>query len=250
MLSKKLSKEELSELKSYVKKQSKKLKQEGSTTAGVPGYLTPAAFTGKEGGDGTEAIDVEDDQYGYSIKAKKTNKNFIKIHEASYKSFKEDSSLSEVQKVNNKILEVNKMLGEISRALDHSTKLKQESSLDNSKYWKRTNEAILRINRRLSEITKKAKKLANIKELAATSIKDKIHQLFKKAGVAVSAKDISYNKIDDEVYEFDVLIGGEPYAIDYDNGTLTYQSLDKDIPLGNINQDQAVIQNIAKLFKQ
>ena len=47
-----------------------------------------------------------------------------------------------------------------------------------------------------------------------------------------------------------MLIGGEPYAIDYDNGTLTYQSLDKDIPLGNINQDQAVIQNIAKLFKQ
>lgn len=250
MIKKALSKEELQELKGYIKKQAKKLRQEGSTTSATPGYLTPAAFTGKEGGDGTEAIDLEDDQYGYSIKAKKTNRNFIKIHEASYQSFKEDPNTTEIQKVNNKILEVNKMLGEISRALDHSLKLKQESALDNSTYWKRTSEAILRINRRLSEVKKKANKLANLKELAEASIKDKLHKLLKKADIGVSLQDIESNKIDDDYYEFDIMIGGEPYAIDYDNGDLIYQGLDDSISLGNIKQEQAVIQNLIKIFKQ
>ena len=65
----KLSKEELKELREYVKK----LREEGSTTAGVPGYQTPAAFTGKEGGDGTDVLDLEDDQYAYSEKPPKNN---------------------------------------------------------------------------------------------------------------------------------------------------------------------------------
>ncbi len=175
----KLSEEEIKELKKYVREQTKKLKAEGSTTAGVPGYQTPAAFTGDEGGDGAKTTDFEQGQFAYSIKAPDKKKHFVKLDEVSYKTFKEDVNSNEVQKVNRKILEVNKMLGEISRALDHSIKLKQESALDNSKYWKRTNEAILKINKRLSEVSKKARKLANLKELAASSIKDKLVEYIK-----------------------------------------------------------------------
>ena len=117
MSSSKITKKELEEIKAYTKKQFTKLRKEGSTTAGVPGYLTPAAFTGKEDGDGTDAIDLEDDQYAYSIKASTKKPHFIKLHEASYKNFKEDANTNEIQKVNNKILEVSKMLREISRSL-------------------------------------------------------------------------------------------------------------------------------------
>jgi len=249
MRNKKLTKEEISELKRYIKEQSKKLKNEGSTTAGVPGYHTPAAFTGNEDGEGAESFDYEDDQFAYSEKAPKTHKHSIKLHEVSYKAFKQDGTVSEIQKVNKKILEVNKMLREISRSLDHSIKLKQESAMDNSIYWKRTNEAILKINQRLAEVGKKARKLANLKELAATSVRDKLVQFFKRAGMSITPQDIEYNQVGTEHYEFDVYLNGEPYAIDYQNGQLTFQDYDQEVVLGSINQEADLIKNITQTFK-
>lgn len=247
--SKKFTKKELEEIRLFIKEQTKKLKKEGSTTAGVPGYQTPAAFSGEEGGDGSSKVDLEQGQFAYSIKAPKKKKNFVKLEEVSYKAFKQDSTANEIQKVNRKILEVNKMLREISRALDHSIKLKTESSLDNSKYWKRTNEAILKINERLSEVSKKARKLANLKELAASSVKDKLVQMLVKAGIQVKPQDVSYNQAGTNHYEFDVMISGEPYGIDYKDGELIYQDYDKEMSLGNMDQEQEVIKNLAKTLK-
>ena len=249
MSKRKLTTEEKQSIREYIKKM-RKLQEEGSTSDGAGAYHTPAAFTGDPKDDGTQTVDIEDPQYGYSIKAKKTNINFVKLDEASYKSFKEDASANEVQKVNRKILEVNKMLREISRALDHSMKLKTESSIDNSRYWKRTNEAILKISQRLAEINKKARNLANLKELAATAVKDKMVQLFNKAGVTIKPEDVDYNQIGTEWYELDVMLNGEPIAIDYKNGEVLYQGYDEEIRLGNFNQEQQLIQNIAKEFKQ
>ena len=248
MSSNKITVEELAEIKKYVKKKIKKLKKEGSTTAGVPGYMTPAAFTGEEGGEGTNSLDLSDDQYAYSEKPSKEKRNFIKIHEASYKEFKTDPNLNEIQKVNRKVLEVSRMLREISRSLDHSLKLKTESSLGDSAYWKRTNEAILKINKRLGEVTKKAKKLANLKELTATSIKSKLVQVFNKAGMHIEPQDVDYHEVGTNHYEFDIMIHGEPHAIDFVNDNLIYQSFDKEIPLGNINQEQSLVQKISQTF--
>ena len=239
-----LTEEEKNEVRSYIKK----LRKEGSTTAGVPGFLTAAAWSGEEGGDGTNAIDVEDEQYSFSIKASEKKPHFVKLDEANYKTFKEDSSLSEVQKVNRKVLEVNRMLREISQALDHSMKLKTESSLDNSRYWKKTNEAILKMKVRIGEVNKKVSQLANLKELAANSVKDKLVQIFNKAGLQVTAQDLDYNQIGSDWYEFDVMMNGEPVAIDYKAGEVIYQDYDEDIRLGNINQEQQLIQNITKEF--
>ena len=241
---KKLTEEEMNDVRNYIKK----LRKEGSTTAGVPGFLTAAAWSGEEGGDGTTAIDVEDEQYAYSIKADEKKPHFVKLHEASYKTFKEDTSLNEVQKVNRKVLEVNRMLREISQALDHSMKLKQESALDNSRYWKKTNEAILKMKARIGEVNKKVSQLANLKELAANSVKDKLVQIFNKAGIQVTAQDLDYNQIGSDWYEFDVMMNGEPVAIDYKAGELIYQDYDEDIRLGNFNQEQQLIQNISKEF--
>ncbi len=243
-----MKKRELEEIKAYTKKQAAKLKEEGSTTAGVPGYLTPNAFVGDEDADGT-TVDMQDDQFAYSIKASKKKPHFIKLHEVSYKAFKEDASMNEVQKVNQRILEVSKMLREISRSLDHSMKLKKESSLDESKYWKRTNEAILKISQRLSEINKKARKLANLKELAASSVKDKLVQIFNKANLNIKAQDIDYNQTGKEQYEFDVMLYGEPYAFDYNNGSLTYQDYDKEVLLGNLNQESEIIKQLTQIFQ-
>lgn len=250
MLNNKLTIQELEEVKLYIKKHTRKLKKEGSTTAGVPGFESPYAFSGEEGGDGTTGIKLSNPQFAYSIKAPKKKKHFIgKLQEVSYKSFKEDTKANEVQKVNGKILEVSRMLREISRYLDHSLKLKQESKLDNTKYWKRTNEAILKISSRIAEVNKKARKLANLKELEASSIKDKIVNLFNKAGLKVQARDVNYNKVGKDQYEIDVLLFGEPQGIDYKDGELLYQDYDREVRLGNINQEAELIKKIIQTFK-
>lgn len=241
----KLTEEEKNEVRSYIKK----LRSEGSTTAGVPGFLTPAAFSGEEGGDGTSAIDLEDDQYSYSIKASEKKPHFVKLHEANYKNFKEDSSLNEVQKVNRKVLEVNRMLREISQALDHSMRLKTESSLDNSRYWKKTNEAILKMKVRIGEVNKKVSQLANLKELAANSVKDKLVQLLNRAGFNMTAQDVDYNQTAADQYEFDVMINGEPVAIDYRKGELIYQDYDEEISLGSMSQEQEVVAKLTQTLK-
>jgi len=245
MSSKKLTLKEIEEVRKYIKK----LRNEGSTSDGAGAFHTPGAFTGDPTDDGTQAVDLEDEQFAYSKKAPKEHPHTIKLHEVSYKSFKTDPTANEVQKVNRKILEVNKMLREISRALDHSIKLKTESAIDNGRYWKRTNEAILKISNRLSEINKKARSLANLKELAATAVKDKLVQIFAKAGLTIKPQDIDYNQLGTEWYEFDVMLDGEPYAIDYRNGELMYQAYDEEIRLGNFNQEQQLVQNITKEFK-
>jgi hypothetical protein len=241
----KLTEEEKNEVRSYIKK----LRKEGRTTAGVPGFLTAAAWSGEEGGDGTTAIDVEDEQYSYSIKASEKKPHFVKLHEANYKNFKEDSSLNEVQKVNRKVLEVNRMLREISQALDHSMRLKTESSLDNSRYWKKTNEAILKMKVRIGEVNKKVSQLANLKELAANSVKDKLVQLLNRAGFNMTAQDVDYNQTAADQYEFDVMINGEPTAIDYRKGELIYQDYDEEISLGNISQEQEVVAKLTQTLK-
>jgi MarR-like DNA-binding transcriptional regulator SgrR of sgrS sRNA len=121
--------------------------------------------------------------------------------------------------------------------------------LDDSKYWKRTNEAILKISKRLTEINKKARKLANLKELAASSVKDKLVQLFNKAGIQITQQDIDYNQIGTDRYEFDIMLNGEPYGIDYNSGELTYQDYDKEVRLGNMNQELELIKTITQTFK-
>lgn len=242
----KLSQQEIAEVRSYIRR----LRKEGSTTASAPGYLTAKAWSGEEGGDGTTAIDLEDPQYGFSIKAPEhPSKDFVKLYETSYKTFKEDNTASEVQKVNRKILEVNRMLREISQALDHSMKLKVESSIDNSRYWKKTNEAILKMKTRLGEVNKKVSKLANLKELAANSVKDRLVQFFNKAGIPIGDQDVDFNQTATDQYEFDIILNGEPVAIDYSRGDFVYQDYEQEVVLGNINREQEVIANLTQIFK-
>ena len=97
---------------------------------------------------------------------------------------------------------------------------------------------------------KKTNKLANIKELAANSVKDKLVRLLSKAGIDVKISDIQHNQIGNEQYEFDIYINGEPHGIDYNNGDLTYHAMDDEIYLGNLKQqDETIIGNIVKALK-
>ena len=241
-----MKRNERRELREFVKAQLKKMRE--NTTASVGSYDTPKAFVGDEDADEPTSFNVKDAQYAYSIKAPKERKNSIKLHEVSYKSFKTDGTRSSVQKVNQNILEVAKKLGEVSRMLNHSIKLKTEQKLSNV-HWKRTNEALVKIHQRIQELTDKANNLYDLREATAQSVKTKLADYFTKAGIQVKPQDIDYNQLGNEWYEFDVMIMGEPQAIDYRNGEVFWQAYDEEIRLGNIAQEQQLVQNITKEFK-
>lgn len=211
-----LSKDQIEEVRKYIKK----LKKEGSTTAGVPGYQTPKAFTGDEDGEGASDLARITRATGYDIKAKKTRNHSIDLHEVSYKEFKMDDTKSTVKKVNESIIEVNRKLREIDRLISHSTKLKNESNLDDSVLWKKTNEALIRIARRMSEVAKKTKQFANIKEIeSAVSIDNQLKSILDayKAAQGVKAKAVKHQDGIDIVNteNNDVLI-----SLSYENGNL------------------------------
>lgn len=239
---------ELNELKKFVKKtlKNKKIKKEGSTTAGAGGYDTPKAFVGSEDGEpGKKALAAD---YTYTIKPAKEKRNFIKIHEISYKAFKEDQSSTDIQKVNNAIFEINRKIREINKVLDHSIKLKNESKIDDTKLWKKTNEALVKISKRMNEAAKKTRKFANLREIQANQIKEKLKKAFSLAGITLGSDDISTTQ-QGSVYVVDIYIDGEPYGFNVTNGQVYYEDYDKEESLGFIDNQQELVDNITKIFK-
>ena len=250
---------DLNEAKQFVKKFSKlkkKLKKEGRDSSGAGAYATPKAFTGDSSDEGSNKATGANGTY-YIIKPKKEKRFFIgykdqgkslpELNEANYKQFKEDASMPNHKKINEAILEINRKISEINKILEHSIKLKNESQVGDNKLWKRTNEALLKIHKRLSEATKRTKSFANLKEIESNSVKDKMGKLLMAAGLNIPIEDIDVIKRGN-THNIDVTINGEPSAFDLENDTLVYQAYDRDVELGNINREQDIINNLKKIF--
>lgn len=230
-----LTNNELNEIKEFVKKV-KKLKKEGSTTAGVPGFQTPAAFTGDEGGEGATDIDRISNATAYDKKAPKTKKHTTDLHEVNYKQFKNDESRTTVQKVNESIIDINRKLREINTLISHAHKLKLESNLDDSAHWKKTNEALVKISKRMNEVAKKTRKFANLKEiekqLSDTKLDSIVTQLQAFAHDAEKTADGS---------GFDVFVNNEPIGFDVVDSEI--RTSDRGEVVGNVG-DKDIVQKI------
>lgn len=86
---------------------------------------------------------------------------YVFVNEAvSYREFKKDPTSSPSQKVNKGIAEVNKMLAEIEKIVHNNLKLKQESGVDSSHFWKSTGKRFLKINERITKISNRLKELS------------------------------------------------------------------------------------------
>ncbi len=206
-----LNKKDIQEVKSYIKK----LKKEGSTTAGVPGIDTPRAFSGEEGGDGASDIKRITKSSGYDIKAKKTRNHSIDLHEVNYREFKNDESRSTVKKVNESVLEINRKIREINSLISHSHRLKLESNLDDSIHWKKTNEALLKISKRMSEAANNLKKFANLREIESGNLvtvvfnDDRLREMLEQGLFKTSQFYVDIQKQQDG-YSVDYRVNDEP----------------------------------------
>ena len=90
-----------------------------------------------------------------------------------------------------------------------------------------------------------------LKEAVAGQVKEQLFDMLKDAGLTtIQLSDIDFNPVGADNFEFDVMIDGEPHAIDYDKGALIFQDYNEEVPLGNIDQPEVVIQNIQKHILQ
>jgi len=152
----------LDELRKIIRELIKAELDEASTTGGVPGYLTPKAFS-KSGQSSNAGIETAKSQ-GY-MKAPKTHKWFkelyevSKLNEVSYNEYKKYPGMTSKQKLNMAIKECNRALWEVERYLKQNKKLKEEEQLGLDEYWKSTGRNLVKISERLKRIQKEIKRL-------------------------------------------------------------------------------------------
>jgi hypothetical protein len=142
---------------------------EMSTTAGVPGYQTPKAFSksGKEDEhDVAETGDMKKakDSNKHSVKVESLYKRMISsmedLNEVSYREFKKDPTSTPQQKVNRGIMEVNKMLGVMEKIVHNNLRLKTEMGVQSNHFWKATGKRFAKINERMVRIGNRLKELS------------------------------------------------------------------------------------------
>jgi|694.fasta_scaffold101711_3 hypothetical protein len=154
-------------IRNFIHTEIKRMK-EASTTAGVPGYLTPKAFSKDPDDKSNRGTEIAK-KFGYS-NAKETHKNFKEIWEANplneitYKEYKKAPGMSSKHKLNNAIKECNRALFEIERYLKQNKKLREEEGLGLNEYWKSTAVKLVKMNERLKSLQKEIKKFG-LKEI-------------------------------------------------------------------------------------
>jgi len=140
--------------------------EEMSTTAGVPGYQTPRAFS--KSGKEDEKENAE--QFGMKKSAssekhfesvyKKMMTSMEDLHEVSYRDYKKDPTSTPQQKVNRGINEVNKMLGSMEKIVNNNLRLKTEMGVQSNHFWKSTGKRFAKINERMTRIANRLKELS------------------------------------------------------------------------------------------
>jgi len=176
-------------IKEYIKQIVRELLDEESTTANVPGYSTPYAFSkkGQKTNAATKASEGEgmkrvpkgmpSDSKVYDYKSffgKKPTYKLYKEHmniqdiikqellnEATYKQFKNEVKYrTKAEQLHKAMREVKRKLNEIDRIVDYTQRMKQElSEGDGAKYWGRTEKAVTQIAEMVNHLNNKVNNL-------------------------------------------------------------------------------------------
>ena len=177
------------DLKEFIKQLVRDILDEESTTAGVPGYSTPYAFSkkGQKTNAATKAAEGEgmkkapvgmpSDSKVYDYKSFFGKKPTYKLYkenmdiqdiikqellsEATYKQFKKEVKFrTKAEQLHKAMREVKRKLSEIDRIVEYTTRMKQElSENDGGAYWGRTEKAVHSIAEMVSRLNNKINNL-------------------------------------------------------------------------------------------
>ena len=162
----KTSEERLREaIRSLLRKQLQEEEEldELSGTGGVAGFNSPFAFQGDSSANKKKHKDtaqqagfeeVDDDRSDEPASMHTEGKN-------PYYTLRNDETRSPRQKVGQAIVEVSRRLTEIERIMKRHSRLKKEVGLNSAEYWKRTNEALVKMEGRIHRIAQTISELRN-----------------------------------------------------------------------------------------
>ena len=139
---------------------------EMSTTVSVPGYQTPNAFAKSE--DDFESHNKETAEvYGYKIVPKQPKKNFESIYkqamnvisEGTYNEFRKDETRTSNRKINDSIKNINRIMHEVERVVEHAFRLKTEMAVDQRTLWRESRARLVKISEKINRLSKKIHEL-------------------------------------------------------------------------------------------
>ncbi len=150
--------------------------EETSTSAGVPGYLTPKAFASK--GQKTNAATKYAEKLGWERAKKPTTSKVVDykkifemnlqdiikqelLNEVTYSKFKNEVKFrTKAEQLHKAMREVKKKINEIDRLVDYTQRMKQElSEGDGVQYWGRTEKAVAQISEMVNHLNNKINNL-------------------------------------------------------------------------------------------
>jgi hypothetical protein len=140
---------------------------ETSTSGATPGYQTPFAFGDDSEGSKKKRKNYSTSSTGYKVvgenKMKHSDiiKHTLGLSEVTYKTYKQDESMSQKKKVNLAIKEMSRKLYEIERAVSQNIKLKTEVGVEGRSYWKATKQRLGKISERLVKIAGSIRELGS-----------------------------------------------------------------------------------------
>lgn len=155
----------IKETKSFQKFEETEM-NEMSTTAGVPGYQTPNAFS-RNKKDFEKHSEKSAEESGLEVVPNKSKKNFESVYkqamdvllEGTYKEFKTDETRSTNRKINDSIKNINRIMYEVERVVDHAGRLKTEMAVDERTLWRESRSRLVKIAERINRISKKLHEL-------------------------------------------------------------------------------------------
>lgn len=130
-----------------------------TTSAAVPGYLTPKAFAGEGGSNAKRVKDIAK-KIGYKItnRGKEDMKGGDRLHE-NYHEYKNDPTKLPHQKIGEAISEINKQLKLVERMINMNTRLQKETGTNNDKLWKRTQNQLVKLEGKLMGLAGKLREM-------------------------------------------------------------------------------------------
>jgi len=139
---------------------------ETSVTGMVAGYQTPKAFAPSEDAFEEHSEEVAKNQ-GYTVVPKGKGKNFESVYkqamgalnEASYKEFRKDETRTTNRKINDSIKNINRIMYEVERAVEHASRLKTEMAVDQRTLWRESRNRLVKIAEKINRISKKIHEL-------------------------------------------------------------------------------------------
>ncbi len=133
-----------------------------NTTANIDGYQTPFAFSGDDDDEESHKKKIKSRAEVFDFKSTENKKeNTVSISEGKslFHLYRDLNDYTAEQKLGITVREINKLLTEIEKLANISSRFKIEKSVNNEKMWKTTNRYLTKLDEKIKRISSKIREL-------------------------------------------------------------------------------------------